>query len=448
MKKRSISSAREVALWVLQDVWSEKAYANLSLSKWLGQARLQSADRRLATELAYGTVKAHGTLNWILSHYLKRSLSKTDPLVANILRLGVYQIVYLDRIPDSAAVNEAVKLAKQYAHPGAAGFVNAILRSYIREPQRILWPDPLKNPARSIALQEWHPEWLVERWLNQIGLEETRALCQINNQHPPLVFRTNTLKIQRDLLVERMRLAGMSCEMSTRVPEAIICQPGGEDPLQFLREGLCQAQDESSMLVAHVVNPQPGNVIIDACAAPGGKTTHIAALMQNSGKILALDIHDHKLQLIHDNATRLGIHCIKTWQMDAQKMHERFFELADCVLVDAPCSGLGVLRRRPDLRWRLDQTEGDLPELQKAILSSAAKCVKPGGCLVYSTCTLSEIENEKNIEWFLQHYPEFHLDRTGDYLPLPQPQSMVTLWPQRDEMDGFFIARMVRGRKD
>ena len=245
MSGKNNISARALAFLVLQDVFCDTAYANIAMSKRLNEAALSPVDRRFATELVYGTIKACATLDWMLGHYIKKPLSQTDPLVVNILRLGMYQLQFLDKIPPSAAVNEAVNLAKKYAHPGVSGFVNAVLRSVIREPERIRYPNLDKDPVRSIALRECHPEWLVRRWMKQLGPEETLALCRFNNSQPPLSLRTNTLKLSREELLDKLVAAGAEAELSTLAPEGIVCQRLGDEPLQLIRMGLCQAQDES-----------------------------------------------------------------------------------------------------------------------------------------------------------------------------------------------------------
>jgi 16S rRNA (cytosine967-C5)-methyltransferase len=337
-----------------------------------------------------------------------------------------------------------VNLAKNFANQSSSGFVNAVLRSALREPEKVRYPNLTKDPVRHIALREFHPEWLVRRWLDKLGVEETQALCQFNNSTPPLTLRTQTLRITREELLQKLAEGGAEVEPSLLAPEGIVCRRMGDEPLRFLREGLCQVQDESSMLVGHVVAPKPGEFVIDACAAPGGKSTHLATLMQDRGRVLAIDIHPHKIPLIEDNCRRLGLTIIEAKEFDATELHQFYALQADRVLVDAPCSGLGVLRRRPDARWRKEDSLKELPELQRRILNSAAQCVKPGGVLVYSTCTLEEAENEGIVNQFLFGHPEFCLDLTGSYFPTPRPESMVNLWPQRDGTDGFFIARMSR----
>ena len=290
MNGKSAASARSLALQVLHDVFISGAYANIALSKRLNESKLSPLDRRFATELVYGTIKASGTLDWILSHYIKKPLSQTDPQVVNILRLGIYQLYFLDKVPSSAAVNESVNLAKAMPHSGASGFVNAVLRSVLREPEKVRYPSLVRDPVRHIALREFHPEWLVRRWLQKLSVEETQALCRFDNSNPPLSLRTNTLRITRDELLLKLRESGATAEESLLAPEGILCHRLGDETLQYLRDGLCQAQDESSMLVGHVVAPQPGEFVIDACAAPGGKSTHLATLMQNRGRVLAIYI--------------------------------------------------------------------------------------------------------------------------------------------------------------
>jgi 16S rRNA (cytosine967-C5)-methyltransferase len=439
-------NAREVALKIIGEIDTGGAYANIALARELGRQRLSDQDRRFVTELVYGTVKAGNTLDWILSKYSSRPPKQIPAVILNILRMGLYQMFFLSKVPVSAACNQAVELAKKYGHAGTVKFVNAVLRSAGRNPEKAAYPDKEQFPAEFLSLKYFHPDWLVKRWLERLGLAECEALCQADNLTPPLSLRTNTLKIKRDKLLERLEQEGVDCVASHWTPEGIVCR---EFPalatLESLRQGLYQVQDESSMLVAHVLAPNSNEFIIDACGAPGGKSTHIAALMGNKGRVLSVDLYEHKLKLTAENAARLGIDIIETKQFDATKLDTLYAGQADRVLVDAPCSGLGVLRRKPDSRWRKNETMlKDLPVLQSAILASAASCIKPGGVLVYSTCTTEPEENEQVVKAFLAARPEFKLQKTGEYLPAPQARDMIQLWPQRDDVDGFFIARMVR----
>ncbi len=440
-----MDSAREAALKGLRAVHQDGAYANVAMAQILRREKLSDADRRLATELVYGVVKAGDTMDWMVSRYVTRPLEKISPVILEILRLGFYQLFFLDKIPAAAACNEAVNLAKKYGHRGTAGFVNAVLRTAIREPERVKFPEGKGQETKHLALAAQHPEWLVRQWVKRFGWEETRALCAFNNEPAVLSLRTNTLKIQREDLLERLRTAHAEAEPSLWAPEGILCRAhGAMDDMAALREGFFQVQDESSMQVAHVVAPLPGEFIIDACSAPGGKATHLAALMKNQGRIVAADIYPAKLARIKENAARLGIDIIETLCCDAREIGVRYAGQADRLLLDVPCSGLGVLRRRADARWRRTQQEmAALPALQRAILSGAVPAVKTGGILVYSTCTIRVQENEAVVTAFLDEHPEFSLEMTGHFLPLQKrEEAMVQFYPQRDKIDGFFIARL------
>jgi len=439
--------AREVALKIINDVTQNKAYANIALAREINRQKLSEQDRRFITELVYGTIKAGATLDWMIGHYVTRSIDKIPPIILNILRMGMYQMFFLSKIPVSAACNQAVELTKKYGHIGTVKFVNAVLRNAGRTPEKIVYPDKEKNMAKFLALTYFHPEWLVRRWMKRLGAESTEALCSINNVTPPLCLRTNTLKNTREELLLTLESEGVIAEASQWTPEGIVCHSAPAlGTLKSLQQGLFQIQDESSMLVAHVLGAQPGEFIIDTCGAPGGKSTHIGALMKNTGKLLSTDIYEHKLAITRENANRLGLSIIETQALDATTIGRKCQGQADRVLVDAPCSGLGVLRRKADSRWRKEESMlQELPILQQAILQSAADCVKVGGVLVYSTCTTEPEENQAVVEKFLRERPDFLLEKTSDFLPAEgHDGDMVQLWPHVDGVDGFFIARLKR----
>ena len=441
--------AREVALKIINDIFHNNAYSNIALAREINRQKLSDQDRRFITELVYGTVKARATLDWMIGHYINRSLDKIAPVILNILRMGMYQMFFLSKIPVSAACNQAVELTKKYGHLGTVKFVNAVLRNAGRTPEKIVYPDKERNMTQFLALTYFHPEWMITRWLKRLGAEATEELCKTNNLTPPLCLRTNTLKNTREELLAVLESEGVVAEISHWTAEGIVCHSfPALSTLKSLREGLFQVQDESSMLVAHVLDPKPGEFIIDACGAPGGKSTHIGALMQNKGRILSTDIHEHKLAITRENAQRLGISNIETQALDATTIGSKYPDQADRVLVDAPCSGLGVLRRKADSRWRKEESMlQELPKLQSAILHSAADCVKVGGVLVYSTCTTEPEENQEVVERFLQERQDFILQNTGSFLPVPgHDTNMVQLWPHVDHVDGFFIARLMRMR--
>ena len=443
-REEKIDRVRELAMQVLQKVHIEGAYANVVLVETLREVQLSERDRRFLTELVYGVTKAGASLDYMIGRYVA-DLRKAQPAIRELLRLGFYQIFCMDRVPPSAACNTAVELAKKHGRRGAESFVNGVLRAALREPERAAFPDG--RDARSLALRTWHPQWMVERWIRTYGYERTEELCRCNNTSAPLSMRVNTLRTNRDALMGQLAAAGAQVRASAWVPDGIVLDAHGAlDELAALREGLAQVQDESSMLVAHILGAEPGMTVIDACAAPGGKTTHIAQRMENRGRILAFDIYEEKIRRIERNAKRLGISIIEAHLSDACEIGAVYAGQADRVLVDAPCSGLGVLRRKPDARWKKSARDAKtLPSLQHAILESAAQTVKKGGVLVYSTCTMEECENAAVVNAFLETHTDFALEETGRFLPVQKTaECMVQIMPEADGPDGFFIARMRR----
>ncbi|MDP3051257.1 MAG: 16S rRNA (cytosine(967)-C(5))-methyltransferase RsmB [Eubacteriales bacterium] len=441
--------AREIALHILKAVEADGAYANLALNRTLEQHQPEKQDRAFATELAYGTLRTLNTLDWIISRFLQKPLGAQSVWVRNILRTGVYQIFYMDRVPPAAACNEAVELTKKFGTPGAVGFVNGVLRNIVRKKDELVFPSPETDLVSHISLRYSHPTWMVERWLREFSVEETVAICKANNNTPPNSIRTNTLRISPEELKVLLEQEGLSARPSRLAPEGLEIKGFlSLRMLQSFRDGLFQIQDESSMLVAHAVNPAPRTRVIDACSAPGGKTTHLAQVMDNEGSVRAFDLHPHKLDLVRENCSRLGITCVETMILDARELPGDMAGWADYVLVDTPCSGLGVLRRRPDARWRKEPGQiAGLVKLQDEILQSAAGCVRPGGILVYSTCTITREENQDRVEYFLFRNPDFVLEDLSPFLPAVLEDTglsrgYIQLMPHVHQMDGFFIARM------
>ncbi|WP_293659714.1 16S rRNA (cytosine(967)-C(5))-methyltransferase RsmB [uncultured Phascolarctobacterium sp.] len=438
-------NARLTAVQVISSVFSDGAYANIALSKALGKQKHNEQDRRFVTELVYGTVKAKGTIDWLLGQLVSRPLGKIDPMILNILRLGVFQIYFLERIPASAACNESVNLAKKFGHTGSVKFVNGVLRQAVRSKESIVYPDAAKEPKQYLALKEFHPDWLVKRWLKQFGFEGAEALCRFDNEPPPLTLRVNTLVTDRKTLLAGLLEDGFEAEPSKWCEDGIVCTKIPSLGILFDKyNNMFYVQDESSMLVAPILAPQPVQTVIDVCSAPGGKTTHLAQLMQNKGIIYATDIHEHKLKLIEENCQRLGINIIKASVHDAAEFNPEWEGLADCVLVDAPCSGLGVLRRRAEARWTKNKLDlKTFPPLQRDILRNAASYVKPGGRLVYSTCTLEQAENHYIPAEFLENNPNWKY--AGFVHPLTgETVDELQLLPQRDGTDGFYICALAR----
>jgi len=442
-------TAREIALRVLKAVEEKKAYANLALNQMLEKYRPGKLDRSFTTELVYGVVRYLNTLDWVLGKFIKRSLKEQTPWVRNILRLGAYQIMYMDRVPASAACNESAVLARKYGHPGSVGFVNGVLRNLARNLHSIEFPHIEKDPVAHISLRYAHPEWMVKRWLSEYGREETIKLCQANNKPAPNTIRTNTLKISRRQLASRLLEEGLDVSETRFAPEGL--NIGGFYSLGSLgsfQEGLFQVQDESSMLAGHALSPEPGAKVLDACGGPGGKTTHLAQLMQNKGKILSVDIHGHKLGLVRESCRRLGIRIVETKEADVRELAASYEGWADFVLVDAPCSGLGVLRRRPDAKWRKDKLQlSKLCELQLSILEAAARCVKAGGVILYAVCTITPEETTEVASEFLNKSGNFIRESLAGYLPeelftaKDTDRSNIMLLPHIHGTDGFFMAR-------
>ncbi|MFZ5943829.1 MAG: 16S rRNA (cytosine(967)-C(5))-methyltransferase RsmB [Bacillota bacterium] len=444
-------NARHFALRVLFQVNEEGAYANLALDKAFSETSLDDPrDKGLATEIIYGCIKYRGLLDWIINQFAKPQVEKMAPWIRNIIRMGLYQIMFLDKVPVSAAINESVKLSKKYGHQGTVKFVNGVLRNLERNKHLIKYPDLKTDPVKHISIRYSFPQWLVERWIGDYGVENTIKLCSYFNEPSPLWIRTNTLKTTRRDLQDSLNQQGIKSIESNKNPEGLKILSNVEiGRLKEFKEGLFTVQDESSMLVSHVVAPQKNENILDVCGGPGGKTSHLAQLMDNQGHILAFDVHEHRLTLIRETCDRMGITIVKTGLKDARFLTEVVTEPVDSILVDAPCSGLGVLGRRPDARWRRDPADiNNLQNIQKEILSEAAKLVKPSGTLIYSTCTLNREENNDVVDSFLKNNKDFSFD--GDlrkYLPYPTEEGKegwIQFVPFIHDMDGFFIARLKR----
>ena len=449
-----MDKVRNAALKAVFEVLENGAYANIAINNLLKETSFSPLERSFITEIVYGTVKSKNTLEWIRDKFV--SLKKIDPWINYIILTGIYQLVYLDKVPVSAACNESVNLAKKYGNLGSVKFVNGVLRNIARNLDKISYPDIEEDPVLHISVVYSHPKWLIKRWVDEYGIEDTIVLCKHNNSKSPNTIRVNTLKIQADELMALLVDKGIDVKKTFYAPEGLeIANFGQIDKMDAFIQGLFIMQDEASMLPARCLNPESHSTIIDGCAAPGSKTTHLAQLTCDQSTILAFDIHDHKLKLIEQNAQKLGINSIRVQKQEAQKIGELFKRKIDYLLLDVPCSGLGVLRRRADLRWRKDQQQiQELSKLQLEIIEGAAKCLKPGGVMVYSTCTMTQEENINVVEKFLENNKDFSFDSLLPYVPhelakdsfLHHTASMgyIQIFPQKHKMDGFFIARIVR----
>lgn len=432
-----MKNAREVALRTLYKIEYEGAYSNLALKSQLEENELSSLDKSLATLLVYGVIQRKLTLEYIISQYSNVKVNKISKYILLILKLGIYQLIYMDKIPNSAAVNESVKLAHKYGHQKSSGFVNGILRNVIRNGKNFQLP---KDKIKSLSVKYSFPEWIVKRWIDSFGEEFAACLMDEMNSDALLSVRVNTLKSTREEMKNRLPYIKDGYFMEN----IIYCSGFDIAKSEEYKNGYITIQDEAASLAAYILNPAPCDVVIDMCAAPGGKTTHMAELMKNKGKILAFDIHEHKIDLIRENANRLGIDIIDAKVLDMSEYHEEYSNIADKILIDAPCSGLGIIRRKPEIKWNREN-DMDFSKIQYNILKNAASYLKSGGELLYSTCTIDKSENEEVIEKFLKNHAEFSLVDFGKNLPdglKKETKGYMTLYPNVDKTDGFFIAKL------
>ena len=442
-------SVRQLASEILLKVDTRRAYADLLLDHAFKSTALGERDRALLTELTYGTLRWRGTIDAHLNRQLRRPLADADPFLKNLLRITLYQLLFLDRIPPYAAVNEAVELAKARSGVREGGFVNGVLRNFLRSNGEALESQLAADSIAAMALKHSHPEWLVGRWIDQFSVKNASALMQANNEQPPLVVRVNLNRTNRDAVLDRLHQDGISAESTSRSPQGIVITSGGAlARIPAFQEGLIQAQGEASQLVVYLLAPRFGERILDACAAPGGKATHIAEMMEDSGELIASDTSVKGIEKIRENCTRLGLTSIQSLRADVSNdLPNSYRAPYDRILVDAPCSGFGTLRSHPEIKWQRNEIDIErLSRLQARIISRVASLVKPGGVLVYSTCTLIREENEQVVQNFLAMHKEFELQDAARFLP-PSAKHMVhdayfLALPHRDNTDGFFAARM------
>ncbi|WP_414517481.1 16S rRNA (cytosine(967)-C(5))-methyltransferase [Nostoc sp. PCC 9305] len=474
-----MTNPRQLAFIALRDV-HKGAYADVALDRVLQKFNLPDRDRRLVTELVYGSVRRQRTLDTLIDQLAKKKSHQQPQDLRTILHLGFYQLRYQERIPASAAVNTTVQLAKENGFSGLTGFVNGLLRQYLRkageqggrgaggqrsrgaeeqggrgaeEKDSLLLPhfDPLElpeNPVERLGILHSFPDWIIQVWLEQLGLTDTEQLCEWMNQSPTIDLRINPLRTSIEEVEAALESVGILVRRIPHLPQALrfIGNTGSIQKLPGFKEGWWTVQDASAQLVGHLLDPQPGEVVIDACAAPGGKTTHIAELMADEGKIWACDRTASRLRKLQENSQRLNLQSIQIYTGDSRHFNQ-FQNTADRVLLDAPCSGLGTMHRHADARWRqTPESVRELSVLQRELLTHTSTFVKPGGVLVYATCTLHPAENEEVVSAFLADSPQWQIESPID-VELPDstestPQGWFKLWPHRQDMDGFFMVRL------
>jgi 16S rRNA (cytosine967-C5)-methyltransferase len=445
---------RKTALDVLNTLTRGKITLDSSLRDIpQGDRYLSRRDRALFTAMVYGVLRWRSRLDHVIAHFSNTPIQKIEPVVLNILRLGLFQIIYLDRIPDSAAVNTSVEITKQIGVSRAAGFVNALLRKSAANYSNVHFAAFETDPVAYLSADQSLPGWIAQRWLKRYDKETILILCDTINSIPPITIRTNTLKTTREQLTLSLESEVERIESTTTAPDGIkLINPKQSIPdLPAFKNGWFQVQDEAAQLVTLLLNPQPEESVLDACAGLGGKTAHIAQLMQNKGSVTAMDKDEKKLQQLDSEMQRLNIPIVHTHCHDLNSaLDKKQVDVFDRILLDAPCSGLGVLRRNPDIKW--NSTEKSLKRhanIQKRFLETLASMVKPNGVLVYSVCSIEPEENEAVIRAFLKNHPEFVIDKNPGKLPetmlsLIEPTTGFKTLPILNDMDGFFLTRLKR----
>ncbi|RPH49425.1 MAG: 16S rRNA (cytosine(967)-C(5))-methyltransferase RsmB [Desulfobacteraceae bacterium] len=449
-----MNDARSLALHVLNKLnKNDKTLDNL-LEEFQKDLLLSKRERSLFNAILYGVLRWRGKLDWIISHFSKMPIKKTKFEIINILRIGLFQIIYLNRIPVSAAVNTSVEMAKHSAGKQGSGYVNAVLRKASREYGKLPFPDDLKEPGYALSVNKSFPEWMINRWIKLIGKSQTIELCDAINVIPPITIRVNTLKTNRKELLNRM-------ESDTRNIGPTVHSPFGisfSNPKKSIHEmetfknGWFQVQDEAAQLITMLLDPRPGDSVLDACAGLGGKTGHIGQLMKNSGKITALDIDKNKLDKLNSEMKRLGITNVTTVKDNIENhlISKNYYGHFDRILLDAPCSNMGVIRRNPDVKWKLPEKKLlHYKRRQLLFLNNLANLLKPSGIIVYAVCSTEPEETEEVLKEFLIKRPDFGIDNNTLYLPesscgLLNSRGFIRTYPHINNMDGFFSVRFKR----
>jgi len=454
----AFDEVRMLAWNILQRIERSRSFADLLFeSTFSKNPHLRPLDRAFIVELVLGTLRWQKRLDSVIHRVAKSPGKKIDSRLLHLLRLGAYQILFMSRVPHAAAVNESVRLAKAiFKNEKISGFTNAILRSIAGIKYRQDFPPFESQPVEYLTKALSHPRWMVERWVKEFGPEMARKICAANNSRPPYTVRANTLKISRAALQERFAAGGIKSTPTSFSPEGLILQespPLPDEPL--FQSGFYFVQDEASQIISHLLSAQPGERVLDACAAPGGKSTHLAQLMENRGQIIALDLYGPRIDQIRQNCQRMGISTVQAFRADATKPLPFSQQLTfDRILVDAPCTGLGILHRHPEAKWRQKPEDARrLRQLQVAILENVSSCLKPGGVLVYSTCTMTQEENDGVVDSFLLGHADFYLEDLhrlvpNSWHPLIDEKGFLRTYPRfttTDDdyrLDGFFAARM------
>lgn len=441
-----MTKVRATAIKILNRFERSDSYIEVLIDKAISENDFNEFDRSLLTELVYGIIRWKAKLDYVLVGFYFGDFLKCLNVVKNAMRIALYQIMFLDRIPLFAAVNESVEYVKYIQGEKTAGIVNAVLRNIARNIDNIRYPEREEDLAYHLSVMYSFPRWIVKRWLDRYGENEAEKMLFTSNRRPYVTIRINTYKRNINFITEELKKLGVHFFISPYLQNSIVIRNPKFNILnsELFNEGYVTIQDTSASLAAALAAPSPGQLIYDLCAAPGGKSFYLAEIMNNTGKIIALDKYPSKLRFIESGAKRLGLTNIITQSADAQEI--RFDEPADIVFADVPCSGLGTIAKNPDIKWKKEREDiYTLSNLQKKILSNAVNNIKVGGSIIYSTCSTEPEENEQNIEWFLANYPNFELDPAEKYLPsIVCDSGYLHTLPSKHHIDGAFAARLVR----
>lgn len=435
---------REIALKALYKIDKEEAYVNIALDEIIkeNKRKLEDRDIGFVSEIVYGVTTWKLTIDEIIKKYSKLRIKKISPWILNILRMGIYQIVFLDRVPKSAAVNESVNLAKRYGHRGSSNFVNAILRKVEKKDYETFFE--IENPIERISKTTSMPIWIIEELLKENDIEKVEEICKASNLKPKVEVRINRLKTDKQELEKLLKERNITFQEGKIKDFFVLEKTKNIEQLDLFRQGYFTIQDEGAGLIAKIVDPKSNEVILDACSSPGGKTTYMAELMDNKGEIIAWDLHSHRIKLVEETAKRLGIHIVKTECQDATIYKEEYKEKFDKILLDVPCLGIGVLKRKPDIKWkRKPEDIEEITQIQQNILETCAKYLKPNGQLIYSTCSIFKEENDSIIDKFLQKNTNFVYSKIEipDLENNTEKINKIQLY-QNEETDGFFMCKL------
>lgn len=438
-----MGNARKIVLKLLTKLEKNLSYSNILLDDGLSKSDLSVQDKKFASALFYGVLERKITLDAVIRKYSNRPSDKLNIEILNILRMGIYQLCYMDSVPDSAAVDECVKLAKDNRNPAVSGFVNGLLRSFIRDDKQIPF---VGNKISDWSVKYSCPEWLVKKWINEYSSDVALSMLKTSLGQAPTTVKVNTLRCSAENLKRELDSCNIGSEINQNISNALnIFSSGSVESMKQYKNGLLHVQDVSSQLCCAAVDPQKGDIVLDICSAPGGKAFTLAEMMNNKGSVFAFDLHENRVKLIRQGAERLGLSIISA-DTNNGKAYNPSIPSADRVLCDVPCSGLGVIRRKPEIKYKNSDDFINLPEIQYNILDTSSQYVKKGGVLVYSTCTLSRTENDDVVNRFLKNHQDFMPCNLDEKLFGKECGFKITITPDKYNSDGFFIAKMIKSR--